>query len=215
VTLHYGGRAGICAHFREATIAETCMAWAAGAFATPATVTLVDSIITVTDHHRHFLYQPMAAANTYDKLASVALVSNTVGDYVGLRLDDGSDDNYLEVVLQVFQASPTQWQVWTYRRTGGGAVTNQAGNVMVTDPGFVLRMDMYFAGASWANNWNAYPVLHTNMGFGGWLYNPQTYLGTANLTFVPTRAGIVFVAGDQDTPVNIVAKADWFDIGRA
>jgi hypothetical protein len=213
VTLHYGGRAGICAHFREGTIAETTMAWAGAPFAAPAAATFANSILTVTTAGRAFLFQDMAATNLYDKLASVALVSNTVGDYVGLRLDDGTDDYYLEVVLYCSQATPTQWIVRTRRREAG-AVTTQDGDTLPTDPGFVLRMDMYFAGAAWANNWNALPVLHTNMGFAGRMDKPSVLLGGGNLTFVPTRAGVVFVAGAPGE-TSAVGKVDWFDIGRA
>lgn len=213
VTLHYGGRAGICAHFREGTIAETAMAWAAGVFSVPAAATFANSILTVTTTKgRAFLFQDMAATNTYDKLASVALVTNTVGDYVGLRLDDGTDDYYLEVVLYCSQSSPTLWVVRTRRREAG-AVTTQDGDDMNTDPGFVLRMSLYFEGASWANNWNAWPILHTNMGFNGRMDKPSVMLGGADLTFVPKRAGVVFYSGDQDS--NMTGKADWFDIGRA
>jgi len=209
VTLHYGGRAGICAHFREATVAESGMAWAGGVFAVPAAVTLENSILTATTAGRAFLYQLMAAANHYNKWASVALASYVVGDFVGLRLDDGSDDYYLEVVLRVSQASPTQWQVRTSRRTGG-AVTTQDGDTLCSPPGYVLKMHM--AGTQWTD-WNAYPMLHTNMGFEGNMLKPGVLLGGADLAFTPTRAGIVFYAGDQET--SMVAKADWFDIGRA
>jgi len=210
VTLHYGGRAGICAHFREATIAETAMAWAGAPFAAPAAATFADSILTVTTAGRAFLFQDMAATNTYDKLASVALVTNTVGDYVGLRLDDGSDNNYLEVVLYCSQASPTQWIVRTRRREAG-AVTTQDSDILYSPPGYVLRM--YMSGTRWSA-WNAYPMLHTNMGFGGNMLKPGVLLGGEDLAFTPTRAGVVFVAGDIGN-ANMTGKADWFDIGRA
>jgi hypothetical protein len=209
--LHYGGREGICSHFREGTIAETGMAWAGAPFAVPGTVNLENSVLLAVTLTRSFLYQPLPATNTYTKRASVALFSVTLNDLVGLRLDDASDNNYLEVVLMVSQASPTQWTVRTRRRTGGGAVTTQDGDAMNTDPGFILAMVM--TGTRWSA-WNAYPALNTNMGFAGRMFKPYTTLGAVNLAFTPTRAGIVFEPGAIGE-TNLFALVDWFDIGRA
>lgn len=212
VTLHYGTRVGICSHFRESTVAETGMDWAAAPFVVPAAVTFANSILSVgLTAGNAFLYQTLRPANTYDKLASVALSSNTLGDSVGLRLDDATDNNYIEVVLRVSQASPTLWTIRTRRRTGGGAVTTQDGDDMHTDPGNVLRMDM--TGSYW-DAWNVYPALHTNMGFRGRMYKPNTALGGVNLAFTPTRAGVVFRPGAPGE-TQMIARADWFDIGRA
>lgn len=209
VTLHYGGRVGITAHFRETTIAETGMFWAGAPFVTPAagSITLENSILNVSTTGRAFLYQQLPATNTYDKRASVALRSYTVGDMIGLRLDDGGDNNYLEVVLRVSQASPTLWNVRTRRRAGGGAVTTQDGDDMHTDPGFVLSMNL--TGTPW-EAWNAYPVLATNMGFFGRMAKPRALLAAS--TFTPTRAGIVWIAGGEE---DMAARVDWFDKGRA
>lgn len=211
VTLHYGGRDGLCSHFREATVAATGMMWAGAPFAVPAVVALDNSILDISTTGRSFIYQQMAATNTYDKLASVAHRGYTLDDLVGLRLDDGTDNNYLEVLLRISQASPALWCVRTRRRTGGGAITTQDSDDFHTDPGFVLRMEI--DGTPW-EAWNAWPVLHTNMGFAGRMLKPFTLLGGANLAFTPTRAGVVFEAGTQGETA-VYARADWFDIGRA
>lgn len=211
VTLHYGTRDGICSHFREATIAETGMAWAGAPFAVPGVVALANSILYVSTINRAFVYQNMAATNEEDKLGSVALQSNTLNDQVGLRVDDGTDNNYMEINLRLSQASPTLWGVRTRRRTGGGAVTTQDSDDMHTDPGFVLHM--VFTGTLW-EAWGVVPWLHTNMGFGGTMRKPAVMLGGANLAFTPTRAGIVFNPGAEGE-TYMEAHADWFDIGRA
>jgi len=211
VTLHYGERVGITAHFREATMAETGMLWAGAPFATPTDVMLDNSVLRVVidDASRAFLYQKIKATNIFDKLASVALASSHVGDYVGLRLDDGTDNNYLELVLRCSQANPTLWAVRTVRRTGGGAVTTQDGDDMHTDPGNVLRMEM--TGTPWDDGWNIYPALHTNMGFDGKMWKPPVALGGINLVFTPTRAGIVFNPPGEGA---LIALVDWLDKGR-
>ena len=210
-TLHYGTRVGICSHFRESTIAETGMAWAGAPFVVPASVTLENSVLSVgLLTGNAFLFQTLRPANTYDKLASVALSSSVVDDMVGLRLDDATDNNYLEVLLRVSQASPTLWTVRTRRRTGGGAVTTQDADDMHTPPGFVLRMDM--VGTPW-EAWNAYPALHTNWGFRGRMYKPFVALGGPDLAFTPTRAGVIFRPGAAGE-AYLIARADWFDIGR-
>lgn len=187
------------------------MAWAGAPFATPTDVMLLDSILRVMidDGNRAFLYQPMKSWQIMDKLASVALRSAHLGDQVGLRLDDGTDNNYIEVNLRCSQASPTLWAVRTRRRAGGGAVTTQDGDDMHTDPGNVLRMWLDGTPFDEEDTWNVIPGLHTNMGFEGLMFKPLASLA-AN-AFIPTRAGIIF---DPPAEGELVALVDWFDIGR-
>ncbi len=215
VTIHYGLREGIAAHFREATIAETTFAWAgAPSFVTPATIALDNSILSMTGiavSSTAFLYQPMAATNVADKLCSVSLGSSqTAGSYVGVRIDDGSVLNAATVALYCNAVSPTTWKVYSVN-TVGGVTTTQTGSTLISPNGYVLRLNVI--GTPWTA-WGFYPVLHTNMGFGGWMWEPQTDLGAGALAWTPTRVGIV-AYNANGAEITDVFLADWLDVGRS
>lgn len=194
--LHWGGRGAVTDHFMG-TALDTAWAWAGAPFATPGTVGVADSVLTVLNvgTARSFLYQTIIS--TGYKRAAVSLLSDTVGFAVGMRLDDGSDNNYVEEVLQVSAANPTNWAVQGRARTGGGVVATVAGDDMCVPLGYIL--DMILFGTRWSA-WGARMGLTTAGAFGGVMFKPFTALGGA-LAWTPTRVGLVFD--------NLVGGASW------
>jgi len=197
-TYHYGGVAAVNDHFRGSALLAGWN-WAAAPFVVP-TFSLADSILTVSfaAANRAFLYQsvPEIAINNSDKLASVSLLANTVDFGAGLRLDDGSDNNYVEVVLRVSQVSPTQWAVQGRSRIGGGAVNTVNGDALDAPLAYVLLMNVY--GQMW-NGWGIYPHLKTPMGHHAEMFKPAADPAGGAAVWTPTRVGLIFdnVAGGK------------------
>lgn len=201
-TYHYGGLAAITDHFRGAAILPT-WAWAGAPFVVP-TLSLARSILTVSfaAANRAFLYQ---AVTTNDKLASVALVTATVGFAAGLRLDDGTDNNYAEVVLGCSRAVPTQWTVQGRYRVGGGAVATVSGDPISEPDLYLLQLDVL--GAPWAA-WGFYPRIRGH--HAGRLLLGADLAGSA-AAWTPTRAGLIFDNTVGATPASYSA-VDWCDL---
>jgi hypothetical protein len=207
-TLHYGGRHHVTDHFRyvAATLTDY-WAWAGAPFAAPAAVTLEDSLLKVNMPvaGRAFLVYDIAAVPTGCKLASVALWANTVGVACGLRIDDGTDNNYAEVVLRVSAVNPTQWAVQRRSRVGGGAVTTNNGDAMTIPTAMVLHM--HLSGTKWSD-WGIDSYLHTPFGITGTMYKETA---ARSATWTPTRCGLVFDnLADQSVDCNGIV--DWVDL---
>ena len=141
-TFHFGYPADTTDHFRNTTLDTAVWSWAGAPFATPGTVSIADSILTVTNNagNRSFLYQSLIT--TDNKFAAVSLKSVTANVRVGLRLDDSSDNNYVESVLYISQGSPTQWTVQTRENTGGVGVQTASGDAMAVPLLYILEMNI-------------------------------------------------------------------------
>lgn len=203
-TYHHGGAAAITDHFGGAALSSS-WTWAGAPFVTP-TVSLADSILNVSfgaGAGRGFAYQAVTASN---KLASVALWSMTVGFAAGLRLDDGTDNNYAEVVLRVSQASPTQWAVQGRYRVGGGAVATVDGDAISEPDLYVLYTVL--SGALWAR-WYFRPFLRGP--HAGLMWKPNSYAVGLPAAWTPTRAGLIF---DNTAGASSGERAyvDWCDL---
>ncbi len=169
-------------------------AWADDSpFVTPATVdTSGPGLLRVGfsgASDRAFLYRTGAPSDT-SLYAMLALASTAVGFAVGLRLDAGDDDDYLEEVLRVSQASPTQWAVQIRWRSGGGSVSTADGDAMNMPQGHVL--DLQVDGTTWSG-WHARPRLRGP--FGGVMWKPNGGPAANSLTWTPTRYGLTFDGG--------------------
>lgn len=208
-TYHYGGPGAITDHFRGSALLAG-WAWAAAPFVTPTTVTISRSVLRASfaAPNRAFLYQGTVA--TSGVMAAVGLWSPTQNFACGLRMDDGTDDNYAEVVLRVSQASPTQWAVQARYRAGGGVVTTAGGDA-ISEPDF-YRLRMGITGTPWTA-WGFYPLLNgptANM----IMWKPITDLAAGGAAWTPTRVGLVF-----DDLVGSLAPyqayVDWCDLDIA
>ncbi|MEN6507040.1 MAG: hypothetical protein ABFD92_21095 [Planctomycetaceae bacterium] len=207
--LHYGGRHSITDHFRYAAATLTdYWTWAGAPFAAAAAVTLEDSLLKVRTSagQRSFLYYNIGTVPAGCKLASVALYANAVDVYCGLRIDDATDNNYVELVLCVSQASPTQWIVRRRHRTGGGVVVVNDGDAMTIPTAMVLHM--HLVGAPFIS-WDVDSYLHTPFGITGTMTKQAATLSGGG--FAPRRCGLVFdnTIDDGNGWNHIV---DWVDI---
>lgn len=172
--------------------------WAGAPFAIPASVTFPGRKLAVADAGaiRAFLYRSISA--TPDQFTRLAIYTSHVGDYIGLRMDDGTDNNYIEADLR-YQAANNFDFVKIYR-TGGGAVTTTS---MVTLGAYPLWCipALGIVGTKWTN-WSGNPRLMIN---GPGTIAPGS-IGSG-LTWTPTRMGIVFQTG---TAAWQILYADWY-----
>ena len=204
--VHLGRRATFTDHFAGSALLPH-WTWAGAPFVTPGTVTVSDSVLEVTNftaNTRAFLYQPTIDAE--NKVASVALKALTQYFWVGVRLDDGTDNNYVELVLQVSQSTPTHWQAMGRRRVGGGVIATYAGDTMNVPLNYVLRLVL--TGTTWTN-WGFVSQLQTPHGIGGIMWKPNN--GPTGLAWTPTRVGLVFYA-PLGTAADEAALIDWVNL---
>lgn len=170
------------------------MAWAGAPFRTP-TVTYADSIMTLIEIGdgavtRSFLYR--AGAPTSYLEAVVGIGTLTQGFVAGVRIDDGSDNNYVQSGIILVNATTSEFGIRTSYRSGGGAITNSdaAGTWFIPE---MLMLQLSISGTKWTS-WGIRPLHRRWDGSGlapqGW--KPSISPG---LTWTPTRMGIFFDNG--------------------
>lgn len=168
-------------------------AWAGAPFITPAVVdwALPSHIrvgYSVTANERAFLYKTKTPS-TSSPLGIFSIASLTAGFGVGIRIDDGSDNNYIEALYTARTTSPTEFCIHTNYRTGGGAVTG------VDHTGYwympiSAMMALAIEGTRWSS-WSARPLLYpTGMGGTAW---KNTIVSA--LSWTVSRMGIIFDDG--------------------
>lgn len=207
--LHFGHRdRPITDHFRGTAI-DNPWTWAGAPFDTPDQIEVGDSLLRVNCDagERAFLYYDYADVPTGCKLASVALglSSDVAGIFCGLRLDDGSDDNYVELTLYLSSTTPDQWIVRRRYRTGGGGVGTNDGDTMSIPTAMVLHM--HLTGTKWSS-WDIVSLLHTPFGITGTMYKQGS---SRTATFTPTRCGLIFDNAADQSNTNWMA-VDWCDL---
>lgn len=168
-------------------------AWAGAPFITPTTVdwSLPSHIrvgYSATANERAFLYKTKTPS-TASPLGIFSLSSLTAGFSVGIRVDDGSDNNYIEALYSIRTSVPSEFCIHSNYRTGGGAVTgvDHAGYWSIPFPViFVLAIE----GTRWSS-WSARPLLYcTGMGGTAW-----KGIIASGLTWTVSRMGIIFDDG--------------------
>jgi len=204
-TYHRGGAAAITAHFGGAALSSS-WAWAGAPCVTPA-ARLARAILycSFSAANRGFLYQPFVAGASRFR-ASVSLRSWSAGDAVGLRLDDGSDNNYAEVVLYLSAAGPSTWHVQARYRAGGGAVASVTGPAIYIPNLYVITL--YASGTRWTA-WGIQANLEG--AHAGWMLPLESDPAAGAASWTPTRAGIIFVHASA-LASSEMGYVDWCDL---
>ena len=105
--------------------------------------------------------------------------------FIGYRIDDGSDDNYVETGLFVNSSNVSNRRI--RYRTGGGAVTTVDSTDTITLPnGFIILKQI--SGTQWSS-WGSNTRWQLQWGFTG--VQSVATIGPASLTWTPTRLGII------------------------
>jgi hypothetical protein len=166
--------------------------WAGAPFVPPPQTQLIGGTIYAatgyTSHSRSFLYTPVGPI--YDWLV---IRPHTLGVSVGacgVRMDNGSDNNYVEVVITVPYATRIP-EVHLRWRVGGGAINDVVCNNMsgwwLMGWGVVLGMELQ--GSRWSS-WRGRPRVMSPYGTAYDLLSDNT-----TLTWTPTRLGFVVQSG--------------------
>lgn len=163
--------------------------WAGSPFVTPSTVSFAlpsQMFISNTGSWRAFLYGALPTSNAYLQTVINYLAGTSNYGFVGLRYDDGSDNNYIELGLYNYGWSYHVAKI--YKRIGGGAVTETTDAV-----NFYMPQMFVVSTAQYGTKWSSWGC-NLNLGLTG---QGATALiayriGVSGLSFTPTRFGIVF-----------------------
>lgn len=160
--------------------------WAGSPFITPSIATVQDSYLKIAGGAvgRAFLY--VSSINTGTKKIMVELNTNAQ-DRIGLRLDDGTDNNYVEYYVAVDNASGNKWVTAVRHREGGGTATT------VTDRYFDLPIRILLALQITGSPWSSWSVSQQFMslpGFGARMWGVAN--GISGLSWTPARQGIIY-----------------------
>lgn len=164
--------------------------WAGAPFVTPSTVNLTSHpsfmVLTNNSGARSFLYTSTIPTSTSFLKALIEYVPGSYYGFIGLRYDDGTDNNYVEFGL--YTLSGYTWKHRIYKRTGGGAVTTIDATGEMNVPLTITNRVVQY-GTKWSN-WGA--VLSILVGWQGTNgvtgIMPKT--GADGFNFTPTRFGI-------------------------
>jgi len=160
--------------------------WAGSPFSTPPTVTIVNQTVLATSgftgSEKSFYYVAMPASlRNYFYLPY--LNTNLAGQYAGLRIDDGTDNNYVEAVVQWQNTNPPLlYRI--YYRTGGGTVTTITPSVVPSNAHLPDAFYFFISGTLWSS-WQvelSYYQRYTQY---------RTGATTPAVSWMPTRIGYV------------------------
>lgn len=167
--------------------------WAGSPFTTPPTVDYASlgallRARSYTSAFRSFLFKSAPNLYAYSILCGFEVGTQT-GTYAGVRLDDGTDNNYAEAVWwNVWSTTEPNIRVYLRQRTGGGTVVEtEMTNMRQTMPLTFARLTLAANGTRWSS-W--FPVVR--------LDNQYFRLTGSNngstASWTPSRAGVIFGA---------------------
>jgi hypothetical protein len=167
--------------------------WAGSPFVTPPTVdyAVVGTLLrarSYTSAFRSFLFKSAPNLYAYSILCGFEVGTQT-GAYAGVRLDDGTDNNYVEVVWwNVWSASEPNIRVYLRQRTGGGAVVEtEMTNMRQTMPLTFTRLTVVANGTRWSS-WQ--PGVRLDNQY----FRLSGYSTGSTVSWTPSRAGVIFGA---------------------
>lgn len=158
-------------------------AWAGSPFSTP-TMSIINGTwlrqTGMSASERTFFNRSLVDQSFYNAIVSIDTNSN--GFYSGIRLDDGSDNNYVELVWW-YSTSGSPIRVYLRQRTGGGSVTATEQTTLASAyTGRYMWLVIQIGGTRWTS-WTPTPIidgLHVVRGTNG-----------STVTWTPSRIGIV------------------------
>jgi len=157
--------------------------------------------------NRSFLYRsgsPSAGGSSNGGLVwAGGLGSTSVDGFTGIRLDDGTDNNYVESGLTQLSGGNWAWQI--RHRSGGGTVTKVTSTDNVNVP-FVFNHLFWIVGTKWSS-WTVYNYIAVPWSSPAILQMKKVSAG-ANFTFTPSRYGIVIDTGGGSN-LNIGTIDHW------
>lgn len=173
--------------------------WAGSPFVTPTlSYTNPASVLKATfasAPSRAFLYHTNLTTKT--RTFRPTIFTNKVGAHIGLRIDDGTDDNYIEFCLRYCAVNQYDWIL--NQRTGGGEPVITSYKTIEYPIWPLITISLF--GTYWSN-WMAQTYLRFN-GPGGYVNGPGA------LSWTAARIGIVFnhASGGESWQAYYV---DWF-----
>jgi len=162
--------------------------WAGAPFATPTTVWSYPSCVSMTCNGTLRAFRYRTGTLNAVQAGKFAMLTNAVGAFIGLRIDDGTDNNCAELALRY--TALNQYDVISRYRTGGGAVTTTV-HKLIEYPIWIV-LDMYPVGSQWSN-WGAWGDMFVDSP-GGYILN-----FSSGFTWTPARKGLVFNAVNAGT----------------
>jgi len=190
-------------HFRSGVI-PTGFTWQGAPFSTPTvTYSLIGDYLQLVSNaanQRSFLSMPItnAAANWQNK-AFYARVSGRYYGQMGIRCDDGTDDNYVEFYLD--SSAHNGMSTLKYKtRAGGGAPAETASAIVIPDLQYlVLRLFSFYSGG----NYYFYLYVVGEEGI-------QSTIAAAYLyTWAPSAGRIGLVFNSTVAGTGVICTADW------
>lgn len=176
-------------HFNSGAI-PAGWAWAGAPFATPSSIDATNSRIRWSSASiaggRSFLYR--SAAPTI-QIAHVGVTCfGTTGMSIGLRWDDGSDNNYVEVVLYHNNIAGGQTNTaWLRYRNGGGAISYCTAGW--AQPSYESQIISGQCEGTFWTSWAMRQLGYGALGDTGWGSSLSDI--PISLTWTPTRCGII------------------------
>lgn len=181
-------------HFDDSSL-PAGHSWAGAPFVTPSTVDLTSypsvMFLQNTTGARSFLYTTTIPTNTSYLNCFINYVPNGKYGFVGVRYDDGTDNNYVELGLLSVVAT---WKHRIYYRTGGGSVNTLDGSNDITLPFAITHRTV-----QWGTKWSSWGVnLDVILPFQGTtLKGSMNKQSASSFAFTATRFGIVLRSDDQ------------------
>lgn len=198
------------AHFRpgettgpgEGSLAA--FAWQGTPFTTPVFVSYAHNNDYLRWYHsgaaRFLLSRPITnSAAAWQNKTIVGRMAATYNGAIGLRIDDGTDNNYAEIYLDATAADAGQRLRFSYRSGGGAVVTNTAAPVLLQGSFVVLRLScLYSAGT--------YAIFGYSVNEAGGSNNMIGFNATVSWCPAAGRVGLVGrTAGESNSQ-----RCDWF-----
>lgn len=164
--------------------------WAGSPFVTPPSAgTVAGTALLIfrytSNSLRSFFFRPISDFLQVAFYGGALTSSN--GSYLGVRIDDGTDNNYFEVVWLYSETSPRGYNAAVRNRVGGGTVSVTQSphrhEVIPTNVGLLVT----FGGTKWTN-WGIDARVQS--------LGVTKFGGAYSLTWTPQRLGVVVNSGN-------------------